>query len=290
MRKHLTSLVLGSFWALVCVTGSSAQVEPAKGREGLRADEEIQLAADDFPAHGKKVRVRSGDKVHLEGTFVRGRDIAGGRVLYVRTRPGALPVAWRTGAAAAGDAPGRAPIFVLKGDPKPEISTMTIRQGPISSTSYSSDVLSPEEKVVLVSLDSAEQEVAQLQMQSLLRSMNLAAADAILIERLKTQQLLNLSLGQQLTAIADPTFPLVRFGSPFLGIGLGGLDAYTAIAASQVAAAVPVPARPPAEAIADSLAKARRELLTVQTRAIYENGRIVAVSVEMDKKPDEKGK
>ena len=97
------------------------------------------------------------------------------------------------------------------------------------------------------------------------------------------------TLAQQLTALGDPSYPLLRYGTGFypgvgLGLGLyGGLDSYTALAASQVAATVPVPARPPIESIASALEKARERLRVAQSHAVYEDGQIVAVVYEEKK-------
>jgi len=325
MRKCSTPLLIGSLCALAWLTAgpASAQIKlpifepdesqiPTKGVGYEPAKER-----SDFK-HGAQMRVTLKDGRTVQGTFVRA-DRQANR-LYIRTEPGALPTAVNVNDLKAEGQRGLVEVAVTLPEGKPpvkeagmarepivqeEIFTTTIDQGPMRTHSFSSSVLSPQEKSVLQELESAEQEVARLETLALMARQDMLREDTILSERLRTQRLLNTMLAQQIPTVYSPMWglyaaqlnPLPYYGSfyrtpllypgyapPF--VGTTGLSDYTALAAAQAAASTPVaPTRPP-EVTAESLAKARERLAAARSRAIYEDGQIVAVMYETEAKKE----
>jgi len=240
--------------------------------------------------HGKLVRLTmAGDGAQVSGILVR-TDAAKGLV-YVRTQPGQAPRA-----IAANDIK-RIEKGVIKeasytGDVTvPEIQEMVIYNGGRRTTAYRAPTLSPGELSQLAELEATANEIARLdetvrintriEMQAVENSL------AMQNEQRRTLELTNELLWERLTS----------FG-PYWGYGMGygwwqggwqgGFDATLLAALPIINANIGSPivrtetTVAPKAAIAtnaESLAAARRALAQTQSRAIYENGQLVAVIV-----------
>jgi hypothetical protein len=277
--------------------------------------------------HGTLLRVTTKDNRVVRGTLVRVDKP--GQKLYIRTEPGTPPVAVAfNDIKTEGDqakvergmvevarkpAPG-SPIkqveFVRERVVQPEISAITLEEGPARSSFYTSNVLSPGERTALAELSQAEREVARLEVLAMVRAAEMGTENAMVTEKLRTQQLLNLGLAQQIY-FSFPysygyTYPYASgygFGtsaatiaaSPFYGRygGWGGAwnsptPDYSIGAATAAAGTQPTtPQKSGTEALAltEALAKARERLNVAQTRAVIEDGQVIAVVYE---KPSEK--
>src|SRR5262249_25505801 len=187
---------------------------------------------------------------------------------------------------------------------QPEIFAVTLEQGPARSSYYTSNVLSPGEKSVLTELSQAEAEVARLELLAMIRRQEMATENTMITERLRTQELLNTALATQLYYTYPPGLYPYGYGAPYgygYGYGFGGYGLYGgpwtggrafrypsmapdySSSAATVAASTPTTTQKgSAESISlmEALAKARERLASVQTKAVMEDGQVVAVVYE----------
>jgi len=258
--------------------------------------------------HGTLLRVTLKDNRVVRGTLVRA-DKKTDR-LYIRTEPGMLPTAVSINDIKAdGDQakvekglvevakkpePGSTikPVgFTRERVVQPEIFTTTVEQGPFRSSYYTSTVLSPQEKSALTELSQAEREVARLEVQGMIRAQETANENAMMTERLRTQELLNLGLAQQLYYSFPPWYGYGNgygygpFGGWMYGRGFGlSVPDFTTGAAVAASGPVATPPRPAQDPLAEALTKARERLSSAQARAIYEDGQVIAVAYEPKEK------
>jgi len=269
--------------------------------------------------HGTLLRVTLKNNNVVRGTLVRVDKK--GEKLYIRTEPGTTPVAVSFNEiktegdqakvergmveVAKKPAPG-SPVklveYARERVVQPEIYALTLEEGPARSSFYTSAVLSPQEKAALAELSQAEREVARLEVLAMIRAAETGTENAMMTERLRTQQLLNAGLAQQIYY----TFPYnynfsngygFGFGSsaaqiaagPF-GYGRSGLYTggwnmpdYSIGAATAAAGTAGAPQQKSGAetlALSEALAKARERLNFAQTRAVIEDGQVVAVVYE----------
>src|SRR5205814_1239747 len=88
--------------------------------------------------------------------------------------------------------------FVRERVVQPEIFAITLEEGPARSSFYTGNVRSPGERTALAELSQAEREVARLEVLAMIRAQERATENAMMTERLRTQELLNVGLAQQL--------------------------------------------------------------------------------------------
>jgi hypothetical protein len=253
--------------------------------------------------HGALLRITMKDNSVVRGTLVR-TDKKANR-LYVRTEPGALPVAVaindikaegdrarvEKGMIEVAKKPKDGPItlveMVRERVVQPEIFTTTVEAGSHVSKYYTSEVLSSQELAALNELSQAEREVARLETQALVRSQDNANESIMATERLRTQQLLNLGLASQLYYSYPPRYdfygPSWMQGNYLVSPAYPPLGADFTTGAAIAASAPPAPPRPAVDTTSVALEKARERLRVAQTRAIYEDGQVVAVMYEKDK-------
>jgi len=276
--------------------------------------------------HGTLLRVTTKDNRVVRGTLVRVDKP--GQKLYIRTEPGTtpVPVAFND-IKTEGDqakvergmvevakkpepgSPVKLVEYVRERVVQPEIYALTLEEGPARSSFYSSNVLSPGERTALAELSQAEREVARLEVLAMIRAAENGTENAMVMERLRTQQLLNLGLAQQIyfsfpysygytygynaggfgfgssaaTIAAGPFYG--RYGA--LGGGSWYMPDYSMGAATAAAGTPTTPQKSGTEtlALSEALAKARARLNAAQANAVIEDGKVIAVVYE---KPSEK--
>ncbi len=217
--------------------------------------------------HGSLISVTlKNEEAKITGTLVRVDKKA--RRLFVRTEPGTPPKAIddkdikdiRIGVKEIRPAGGQKPNVY-----QPEIHKLTIRNGIRTSVAYYATTVSPGELTLIEEIEKVENEVARLEH---FYERNVAALEgemAIQGERNKSHELINHLLQQQILDV----FSLGRSTNTFNWLNVqheqGNLLQFFL-------------AMPP-----NALTKARENLRTALNRAVYEEGRIVAVVLEEPK-------
>jgi hypothetical protein len=230
--------------------------------------------------HGKLMKVTMNDNSTVTGTLVR-VDRTNDR-LYVRTAPGAMPKA-----IALNDIK-RVDKAVIKqvnfeGDASyPEIQQTVIYNGLRKSVSYVAPSLSPSETARLNELAAAENEVARLEYATRQEDVLRDADFDLQLEQRRTQEILNHLLWRQFEVGGYFTVP--RFDPLYGGYNptsaafpwpvAPAIGPYAPIATTQ---AVVVNRTPISY---ETVAKARQNLVALQSRAIVENGQVIAVIAE----------
>ena len=260
MRKNLTAL------PLVFALFLSAQAEdPPKGKQAIK-EAAFQPAAD--LRHGNLVLVTLNDGTKIRGTLVR-VDRKTGK-WFVRTSAGERPQAIlqkdvkkiERDAKEGGTSTGIRPAGYQETTGQPEIHTMVVYNGSIKTMHYFGVPLSPGERERLKALEDAENEVVRLENQHRQQAQLLQTEVAIQAERQKSHELMNLLLLQQVQSAL--TFDPSR--SHHLFYLKGGQEDLVKLVASPTADG--------------SMAKARENLRAAQTRAVYEDGHVIAVVLE----------
>jgi len=216
--------------------------------------------------HGQLLQVTMNNKDTIRGTLVRTDPKT--NQLYIRTQPRSAPVAVaqkdiqkiekgvRTGEGGIRPA-GFEQEVVL-----PEIHQLVVMNGPVKNVQYYDFSLSQSERSLLRELEEAENEFAQLDYLNKQRIQLLENEMAILVERKRTHELVNGLLEQRLTN--NPFAPheadnnnvvFLKHDQP----AVGGVLAQTTL---------------------ETQVKTRNALKTLQGRAVFEDGRIVAVVAE----------
>jgi hypothetical protein len=263
--------------------------------------------------HGRRLALNLKNGKKLKGTLVRSnRDF-----LFVRTGSGRLPVKVRRADVTNLESAHIRPAGQGKAEEQPEIHRVEIIEGGRTTVRYLAPTLSPDERTHLSEIERAENEVARLEaLQAMGRKV---VRDEQEVEASRQRALKNFydyssfsSLGfMPATVISSPEYGAVN--------AYGAIYAYAPLAAGSVYSPygpygmpygyyglpfVPglatSPATPPSlagsgdsplkaallprilkEASPEALSTARANLARARSAAIYENGRIVAVSLEV---------
>jgi hypothetical protein len=254
--------------------------------------------------HGQQVEITANNK-KVSGTFVR-MDGANAR-LFIRTEPGALPQA-----IAAKDVTKieRKVQFALSKDNvklvgtesqvgTPEIQVLEIVNGTKRTVRYSGPTLSSGEQSMLANLESAENELAQMEYQAGRQEQIFDNALAIQNEQRRTQELLTryqLTANQILRGEDPQTgLPLrVVYGYNYGGYGYnynyfgnmypsaqpwagGLLQQYPVIPTPVAQSPIVTPQLP---APMPALAKMRQDVTAMHRNVVFEQNRLVAVVVD----------
>jgi hypothetical protein len=283
---------------LVILLGSTAQTvqaqiklpvfDPEKDTPGTK---EVVFKpateARDF-RHGSVLLITMNDKAakKVRGTLVR-VDRKEHR-LYVRTEPGAAPIAIdekdvkKVEKATYAIRPvGTSDDLVVQ----PEISKIVVYNGNVMSISYVGSTLSPGEKAYLNGLEEAENQVMRLQTVASVRNSVLENEAIIQYERRKSSQIINNLLLRQLWNMGNyahtdvngiPQIPL-GYGNPayagVLGVSSSSWNTLNISHDQQDLLKVTMPTAQDAL----ELKTARENLANMQARILYDEGNITAV-------------
>jgi hypothetical protein len=266
-----------SLIALLAAASSvaQAQVKFADLKAGAQAKDVFFEPAKQLPAHGTLVALElaNGDKV--QGHVVR-FDL-GANELFLRTKPGTAPLVFagnnikQMQVASRPGEKGVRQIIVA-----PEIFTQVIYNGTQRSVAFASNVLSPGERDLLARLQKAENDCAALVHQRDQRELAVAQDMALQEEQVKTQRLINQTLRNE-NSINYPYPPATPDAAGLLTLrafrGVWTILPQVVPSAVGVVNALPVPD-------AKAMAECQAELARLQSQAVYENGRLVAVVVK----------
>jgi hypothetical protein len=271
--KHLHALVLGVVASLVCSVGTAhAQFKfptPAASKAAKDVTfEQVKDTAD--LKHGTLVSVElnNGDKV--TGNVVRFD--AKSNTVFVRTAAGKAPVAVAESDVKKMDKGVRQTPKGARNVVNPEIFQQVGVNGTHRTVTYSSKVLSPAEREVLEQLQKAENARATLAHHDDLRDRAMNQELAVADERVKMQRLINQTL-QWENWVNYPYPPATIYDA-----GHRTLNAYKGVISvlppvmplAGVAAMIPV-VEPQA------MANALKAWADLQKKAVYEDGRLIAV-------------
>lgn len=234
--------------------------------------------------HGKLLRITlNGDaNPTVKGTLVR--TDASKRVIYVRTQPGAAPRA--------------IPISDIKRIDKgtikeaadshdvtaPEIRQLVIYNGGKREVAYFGPTLSPAELANLSQLETAENELANLQHLARLEERAVENDVAIQSEQRRTLELTNQLIAQRLHFGSErPLYQGESRPSESIGAPAWSMESLPAVMFGQTS---PLPfvrlgpaVFPKLPVGPEALAQARRNYATAHNHAVFENGRLIAVVV-----------
>lgn len=282
--------VLANGAALTAQTATSGSIRPVVF-EKANADRDLQ--------HGRLVRISmNGSEQPIEATVVR----SDAKNVYVRTEPGAPPRALARkdiksvekgmqGVVTKDGIRLAATATEVRND---EIQPIEIVNGTRRSVTYLAPTLSPGERSALISLQTAENEVARLEALAVRDTAVLDNTLAIQSAQRRIQELLWLQLARQPSFIPYD-YDITVYG-PVWGWGMGnrtfGWGGYPAALPSvTVPPAVVTPPvitpttvdTPKALVAPEALTKARQDLAMAQGRAIFEQGHLVAIVVDDNK-------
>jgi hypothetical protein len=300
----LAGVLAGVGWA---ASAAHAQDTPARGGDDKAKISSGALGAGDGRQlrHGTHIQVTPKGGKTVSGTLVR----AEGDSLYIRTRPGAAPVKVKVS-----DRSDVVPAGNEK-EVQPEIHEVEIIEGDRKRTSYVAPNLSPGEMARLHEIEAAEDAVARAQGMASLRQDFLRDQRDISARQADAQlQFYNYSALSSLgfypaTVItypayqyrqpvsspyflgplgAAPFFPLGGISAVAWGGGLRSVPGFDTIPAVSPAAAAgppdPVKTALLEAAVRDTgpeaLAEARAHLAQARSRAVFEDGHIVAVKMD----------
>jgi len=150
---------------------------------------------------------------------------------------------------------------------QPEIHRMAIYQGAAPEVHYFAPRLSEGERTRLAELEEAENELARLEAVQVENAVAREANARWRAERMRTLQLLNSLLFQQVET-PYPPYPYPPYGRWLSG--------------AVVQLQIDEPPPPPMEKAVnpEALARARTKVREVQSRAIYEEGQLIAVTMD----------
>ena len=208
--------------------------------------------------HGTLVRLKLQNGSEVVGHVVY-MDTKENR-LFVRSKPGEKPVAY-----AEGDLRKIEKAVRQVGSEnvvEPEIHKQTIYNGSLSTVTYFSKVLSPQEKETLVRLQNAENAHAAMLDQKDLRESALARVYSSLDEGLRTQRLINLTLWTENRLLLPSEMPIAG--------AVNSADSSGPTALERM-----VNQYPPVDL--QVWRSNVEELQKLRGQAVYENGRLVAV-------------
>jgi hypothetical protein len=289
MRVPLLSAL---FFALIALPGSlwaQDAKKPARVGTGFQPaslKEDLQ--------HGRLVEITVKGQGKINGTLVR---VAGDQ-LFVRTEPGALP---RAIAKKDVEKIEKGTKFALSKDNvklvgtesdvlEPEIQALEIYNGKKRTVRYSGPALSSGERSMLFNLQTAENELAEVELMADRQNQVMENALAIQAEQKKSQELLNryqesLNLYLNQRSIAAISGVGAFFGSS--NTPLGYVSPYYGFYGTNVPNTSIPPniiqpgliTTPSIVAPPDSLARARLNLALAQSHAVFERDRLVAMVV-----------
>lgn len=229
--------------------------------------------------HGKLLRVTvAGSKDPIRGVLVR-VDRTKGR-LYLRTEPGAPPRMIAISDIKSVDKGVIREVNFTGDYSSPEIMPLVVYNGLRKSVSYTAPSLSPGEMAYLRDLATAENEIARLEHQMAMEDRVLQNDIAMQEEQRRTQRIVTDLLWRQYVwggFTAGANHAIFTGDMPSTGFRFWP-DA-------PVFGATPLPfvrvgSFPRLSVAPDSLTQARQALVTAQNRAVYENGRVVAVVLD----------
>jgi len=294
----LASLVIAAF----CASNVHAQIKLPVFDESKGTTKEVTYKETSEPKdfqHGKLVRITMKDGSQKQGVLVRVDSAK--NLVYVRTKPGELPVA-----VPASDIKSYAKgtIRTVSTDTdvmRPEIETLEIYNGAKKTVMFRAPSLSPGELSQLEAIQSAENEYDRLERLARIDDQAITDNATSLAENRKTREMLNMLLLEQVRIngyLATPegrTFYWPQwtgygYGWPYGGYGYGGGFGYgygniagnaiPAINETRVAFQVP-PVTPYTPIVSrEALTKARQNYETAVSHGVYQNGQLVAVIVD----------
>lgn len=247
--------------------------------------------ARDF-RHGAMLSLTmNGKETKMAGTLVRVDRKT--RRLYVRTEPGAMPVAVEEkdikqvdkGVYAIRPA-GTADDQVMQ----PEIQKVVVYNGTVASVTYTAASLSPGERTYLQGLQDAENELMRMQGRADAKVRIFDTELAIQAERKRSSEIINKMISLQQWNLGRTTLPttwgnyvapFVMPNSPFgfggsagiLGLTSSSSNAITVSSDQQDLLKVAMPTMQDTM----DISTARETLAAAQARMVYEDGRLVAV-------------
>jgi small nuclear ribonucleoprotein (snRNP)-like protein len=303
MRRLTTAALLG-------LVGLLSPAAPAQVKPAVLND----LEEGGVLRHGRRLNLTLKNGKKIRGTLVRAtRDS-----LFVRTAPGQVPVQVGRADVTNLEAAHIRPAGQGKAETEPEIHRIEIIEGGRTTVRYVAPALSPSEMTHLKEIERAENEVARLEALNALGQQVIVGEEAV--EASRQRALKNFydyssftSLGfMPATVVNSPEFgaynaygvayayaPLTAgavysvygpYGAPY-AYGYTGLPWVPGMAASlatppslagkdeSILKAALLP-RILKEASPEALATARADLERAKAGAVFENGRIVAVSLE----------
>jgi hypothetical protein len=249
--------------------------------------------------HGRLLEITLKGQGKIKGTLVR----ATGDQVFLRTEPGALP---RAIAKKDVEKIAKGTKYALSKDDiklvgtesdvvEPEIQVIEISNGRKRTVRYSGPSLSSGERSMLFNLQTAENELADLELTASRQEQILENALAIQAEQKKSQELLNRYQELLNVYLTQRSLAAVPGYGPFFGTSNSATDyasstyGYYGIYGPPSAANnnSPPPSiiqqgpifTPTIVAPPDSLARARQNLALAQSQAVFENNRLVAMVV-----------
>jgi hypothetical protein len=298
----MAGVLAGLAWA----AAANAQPAPAKGGgEGSKITPGVLgEGSGQGLRHGMQIQVTPKGGKTVSGTLVR----ADKDYLYIRTRPGAVPMRVRVA--------DRSEIrpAANQGEAQPEIQEVEIIEGDRKRITYVAPNLSPGEMARLRDIETAEEGVARAESLAAFRQEFIHNARDVVAKRAEAErQFYNYSALSSLgffpaTNITYPNF-LARLsvsspfwlgpigGAPYYPVGplsAIGAAAYTAVPGLETTPAVsPAAAQGTPDVLAAALAPAvakesgpqaltaaRHQLALARSHAVMEDGHIVAVSLD----------
>jgi len=236
--------------------------------------------------HGKLLRITLNSDPHdtIKGTLVRTDPTK--KILYVRTQPGSPPRAIAVGDIKRVEKGTIQQASYRSEATAPEIHELAIYNGGIKTVAYRAPDLSPQEVAVLDRMESAQNELARQKRLARMQESVLANELALQTADRETREIVNRLLEQRLAYYGLERPLLDRTGralalanaAPFGGDPWAPELIITQTSPAQVINFGPA-VTPKIPTTVDAVAQARSAWLGFQSRAVYENGQLVAVIV-----------
>ena len=279
--KLFHTMALSMVAVLACGL-SSAQALPPIGKEVKEKPKIKQPAPDETLKHGMKLVVNLNDKTSVRGTVVWADN--SGDYLLLRTTPGAAPkkilgknIADITRIRMTSDTGTVLPD-------EPEIHQVTVMNGSQKTVRYFAPSLSPQERAKLAEMESADDETARVE--NTLRLANEALREEVRAAREATiaQERQNALLATQLYWLSGGPYYGGYYPAPYGGYYPTALYGYNGASGSSAPSGRLMEVAMTKEiALTKELAKLQRNQAQVQSAGLYEDGRLVAVSLEAQK-------
>jgi len=292
-------------------------ISPVWAQAQPRKDPNIKNIAFDANKefrHGQVLQFNYQNK-KVEGVLVR----TDANNLYIRERPGAMPRAYprpRDIKLAGDDGKGIKDVMVLVADDGrngvrdvtyPEIQQITIINGGKTRINYLAPTLSPGERSQLNHMESAENEVAQLESLTAIENRVLLNDLGIQTAQREAEELRNLALWQRgpggfsnlQPAIVpfgpswygQPLYYVPSFGMAYAngyGYGYGGTNQPDTLTYSGAPYQPSILRQGPSvfprlPVSTEALSKAQQNLSVARNNAVFDDGRVIAFVVEQDK-------
>jgi hypothetical protein len=280
MKLFLT-LSLGIFAALASTLSAQALPPIAKT---VKVDPKIkQPAGDEVLKHGMKLVINLTDKSSVRGTVVWADSSAD--YVLLRTTPGAAPkkilgknIADITRIRLTGDDGKARPD-------EPEIHEVTVINGTQKTVRYFAPTLSPQERSKLEDMESASNETARVESLLSMTNQALRAELQAAREQNVAQQRQNALLASQLYWLSGGPYYGGYYPAPYGGYypGYSGYNLGAGGGGSAPSGKLMETVLTKEIALTKELAKLQRNQTQVQGAGLYEDGRLVAVTVEPQK-------